>query len=124
MEKQIVPFSERIKLIRYVRRSLKREKGYKAFIIAQNENTTKAFIYGKTCDICQMIDDTIDKSEEVSMIIKIVSLKKAHVKMAGDAMPEFLKKIMEEKSKEEPSETPEPDKVNTEENPQQNEHAE
>lgn len=124
MEKQIVPFSERIKLIRYVRRSLKRKEGYKACIIAQNENTTKAFIYGKTCDICQMIDDAIDKSKEVGMIIKIVSLKRAFVKMAGDAMPEFLKKIMEEKSEEEQPETPEPDKVNTEENPQQNEHAE
>ena len=71
-------------------------------------------------DICRIIDDAFDKSEDMEKVFKIVNLKRILVKAA----PDMLKKILEEKSKEEPSETPEPDKVNTEENPQQNEHAE
>lgn len=120
MEKQIVPFSERIKLIRYVRRNLKGKKGQIAFIVVADGNDVKAFMHGKMADICRIIDDAFDKSEDMEKVFKIVNLKRIFVKVA----PDMLKKILEEKSKEEPSETPEPDKVNTEENPQQNEHAE
>lgn len=120
MEKQTLSLSERISVVRKVRKSLKGKKGQIAFIVVADGNDVKAFMHGKMANICRIIDYAFDKSEDMEKVFKIVNLKRIFDKVA----PDMLKKILEEKSKEEPSETPEPDKVNTEENPQQNEHAE
>ena len=125
-KKKVVSFTERIRLVKKVRRILKGNKSYKAFIIISDDEGMQILMQGNFSGLCQIIDETIDKSEKVGKIIKVVAIKRALMDMSVesiDKLPERLKEIMKEIKEEQPSETKE-EEVKSEQNQSRNEHAE
>jgi len=124
--KKVMSFSERVRFMKNVKRSLKGDKSKKSLIIVSDETGMQAWMSGKFSDVCQMINDIMDKSEEIDKIFKVVALKRILMNTTGFSMQELvekLKQIRNEQNEEQPSETKE-EKAESEQNQQQNEHAE